>query len=73
MKTWKTELCNEEQHVVVFEVTSPSLVEVISLWSVFSGVIFPETYVSLVLFHDLKKHADKIYKYFCMLLIHKAF
>lgn len=60
MKTWKTELCNEEQHVVVFEVTSPSLVEVISLWSVFSGVIFPETYVSLVLFHDLKKRADKI-------------
>lgn len=54
MKTWKTEPCNEEQHVGVSEVTSPSLVWVISLGSVFSGEIFPGTYVSLVLFHDLK-------------------
>lgn len=54
-KTWKTELCNVEQHGELSEVIVLSLFEEISLGNVFSEEIFLWIYVFLFPFHDLKQ------------------
>lgn len=67
MKILKTELCNVEQHVELFEVIVLSLSEEISPGNVFSEEIFLWIYVFLSPFHDLKQNFLKLLMFLVLL------